>query len=325
MGALKPSRLLNLAKLFLFKGREVANWYPIHFVIDPSSACNLRCSGCVQGYYNKDKHIRRQIMSYEQFLKIIDKIKKYSLMIDLYNWGEPFLNKDCPAMIQAATDAGIRTKISSNLSLRMTDAYAEEIVRSGLFCLTCSVDGPSQEVYEKYRTRGQLSTVERNVRRLVEIKRRLGSRYPKICYRILVFEWNHEYVDIARETAERWGCDEFYADSGVYMVNGEKCRWDIKEKCWVKTEPRFGHPPDNAPKADKPCAWLSNSMTINADGEVLICCFNTNHNPDMPSIFDSSLPQIWNNDFYRRTRAYTFGKSADREAVFDVCKGCRDL
>jgi hypothetical protein len=51
----------------------------------------------------------------------------------------------------------------------------EGIVMSGLDLAILSIDGTTQDIYEKYRRKGDLGLVFENVKKLVAAKKKLGS------------------------------------------------------------------------------------------------------------------------------------------------------
>jgi len=324
-GILKRKRAINLLKLLVFRGRSRANWYPPHVLIDPSTACQLRCPFCIQGESDARRHLPREFMSFDSFEAILDKIKDYVLVIDLFNWGESLLNPDCIRMIKAASDNHIRVRISSNLSFPVTDEMAEQIVRSRLFRLFCSVDGPTQESYVQHRVRGKLHLVEEAIRKIVRKKKELNSRLPLLDYRMLAFEWNHHLVDEARTHSETLECDSFCVDSGRAVIDEKKAAWNIQDKKWDFSGNRFGNDPEKLEKAPAPCGFLYRSMTINANGRNLICCVNGLKADQHMSLLEHSLDEVWNAPEYLNSRAFTFGNSTDRTGVHNACKGCRTL
>lgn len=244
-------------------------------------------------------------------------------MIYLYNYGESFLNRDTVKMLALCKKEGIRCRISSNLSFKMSDKQAADIVRSGLYRLTCSIDGPTQEIYGQYRVGGNLERVFENIKKINYYKRKFRSRTPYIYYRMLVFEWNHQYVEEARQKAQEMGVDGFFADPGRYILNGQKVSWDIKNKSWRKIKAKRNL--DKLTKADKPCPWLFKNMVLSPSGKNLVCCFVNEKRGEHMSLLDNTLEEVWNSKEYIESRKYTLGLSKDRSRVLKACQSCRLL
>lgn len=68
--------------------REGVN-VPWTILMDPTSACNLRCTGCWAGEYSKSNNL-----SYETLDRIIREGKELGIYVYLYSGGEPTVRKD---------------------------------------------------------------------------------------------------------------------------------------------------------------------------------------------------------------------------------------
>jgi len=323
---LKFSRLFNLAKNLLTKKEGYLNYFPRRYMIEPTTVCTLKCKHCFHYRYDKKIHFTYEHLFLENFLIILKKIKKYALLIELYNYGEPFLNKQTPFMIAASTRAGIRTRISSNMNVPMDDDYARSIVEAGLYRLTCSIDGHTQKIYEKYRENGNLALALENSQKIISWKQKLKARYPRMVFRMLVFEWNYKYIKEAKALATQYGFDEFCADPGAYTVNGQKVMWNIEKQCWQPGSSRFVNQNQTIQKNTKqPCEWLFNALVINSNGNVLPCCFPYERKAEHLSLISNSLQEVWNSPEYQATRLYARGLQNDREHVLTACKYCTRL
>jgi len=108
-------------KYGLLKGRDFIHYSllkPRDYSIDVSGNCNLRCISCPRGSLNTKKP-SFGIMSLDNFKKVIDKLKiedPFVGNIQLYQWGEPTLNRELPEMITYAGVKGISCAVSSNLN-----------------------------------------------------------------------------------------------------------------------------------------------------------------------------------------------------------------
>jgi MoaA/NifB/PqqE/SkfB family radical SAM enzyme len=158
-----PKKLLNAIAVYLqylLKTERIIG-YPIKIYVDPASVCNLKCPLCPTG--NGDKSRSKGFMKFEAFKKIIDEVKDYVIQVDLYNWGEPLLNKEIFKMVEYAHKLGIRTRISTNLTI-LSESAVENMINSGLDELIASIDGASEETYQKYRVGGSFEKVIENLK-----------------------------------------------------------------------------------------------------------------------------------------------------------------
>ena len=132
--------------------------YPTRLVIDPINLCNLKCPLCPTGQGKTGQPKGRMKLS--DFKKIIDELGDYLYEIDLFNWGEPFLNNKIYEIINYAHQKRIQVNISSNLS-SFDKKNAKKLVESGLDNLIVSLDGASQESLTKYRCGGDFEKIWR--------------------------------------------------------------------------------------------------------------------------------------------------------------------
>jgi MoaA/NifB/PqqE/SkfB family radical SAM enzyme len=119
---------------------RLANVTPYIYVVDISGVCNLRCASCPRGK-DRPKSPPKGFMSAETFNKLADKIVRedpLAASIQLYQWGEPLLNKDLPKIITLANDKGLASAISSNLNVKVD---LEPIIEAAPKWLRASLSG----------------------------------------------------------------------------------------------------------------------------------------------------------------------------------------
>ena len=153
-----PRKFANfvLSKVQKWLRRDCLISMPYRYYIDPTNLCNLRCPLCPTGRMELQRPRGR--MNLEDFKRIVDQIAPYAYYVELYNWGEPFLHPQIFDMIRYASERKISVQLSSNLNY-FNEEMAEQAVASGLTRLLVSVDGATQETYEKYRCGGRLEVV----------------------------------------------------------------------------------------------------------------------------------------------------------------------
>ena len=129
--------------------------------IEVSPYCNLTCTGCLLGGANilesNPEHRKGKIMSFELFKNSVQDFLPFLLKVNLYDEGEPLLNKKIPEMINHLSINKVATCVSSNFSLKLSEEYLRQLLSCGLDHLIVAVDGASQETYSKYRNGGDLT------------------------------------------------------------------------------------------------------------------------------------------------------------------------
>jgi MoaA/NifB/PqqE/SkfB family radical SAM enzyme len=88
------------------------------FVIDIVGTCNLSCPSCPVGNMG-DVDRPTGLMELGLFRDIVKKIIDETpdpTAIHLYNWGEPFLDKELPELIKVVKESGLACALSTNLT-----------------------------------------------------------------------------------------------------------------------------------------------------------------------------------------------------------------
>jgi hypothetical protein len=67
----------------------------------------------------------------------------------------------------------------------------------------CSIDGATQDSYEKYRRGGNLELIIKNLELILKIKKELKSTTPHIVWRFLVFKHNEHEIELAKHIAAK--------------------------------------------------------------------------------------------------------------------------
>ena len=315
------SRFINfwLIELQLFLGMTRVWGYPYEWEVDTTNICQLKCPLCHTGLDN----IRRVkgIMHFDTFRKTIDEIKDYVLWLSLYSWGEPLLNKQISKFIAYAHKAKIATMISTNLSLPLKPERVEEIIKSGLDVMIVSLDGVTQEVYEQYRVKGNLSMVMSNLRMFVEKKKELKSKTPYIEWQFIVMKQNEGQIADARRAAKEVGVDQIVFKK-VDFPHGMGD--DQLARKWLPTDtPEFRREnPQNKPYNENGtrCWRLWRSAVVNWDGGYAPCCYLTDADDDFGNVKESSIKSIWNGVHYRTAR--NLFKNGDRPEARVGCLTC---
>jgi MoaA/NifB/PqqE/SkfB family radical SAM enzyme len=310
---MKPMKAYtNLIKSRINKGlrRDVINNYPAYAVIDPTSFCQLRCPACPTGLRSGVR--ASASMSWERYKSVIDEVGDYLFRLDLYNWGEPLLHREAPEFIQYAVSKGIRVKVDSNLSMKLSDDYIARLVRSGLQSLVVSLDGATQDTYSKYRRGGDILLVRENMLRIQKAKSDLGLPTPKVFWKFLVFQHNEHEVDMARSSYGDWGADELLV-SGAFMPKVEPYDREFQPSaqftcCLV---------PNGTGRqwSARTCSWLYQGLALNANGKVSPCCAIEVEEDDFGehSVEDGFL-RIWNNSRFVKARRFCANPSKIRES-----------
>lgn len=332
--------------------------YPVFYYVDPGIICNLRCKFCSTGIGTGK--IGTGIMELNTFKLILNKISKYAKEVHLYNYGEPFLNKNLIDFISLTSEKGIRTVVDSNLNARMFDeAEAKAIVKSGLSELSASIDGATQDTYEKYRVGGSMEKAIANIKQILEARKQLKSKTPFIVWSFLINKINEHQISLARQKAKKlgiafscnlmdvWGDKEwessYHLDKGKYAIlcgriilervffgPGRKekilrvlklCKNSVENKM---DRHQFPMNADTIKLSSRLPFWCSqpfDKMVVNWNGDVLICSAVSDEKATTGNLIYDDLNAVWNNEKMRKCRIHLLNADAKLD-LGSLCGYC---
>jgi radical SAM protein with 4Fe4S-binding SPASM domain len=259
-------------------------------------------------------------MTMETFTRVIDQLSPYVRYVALYYLGEPLLCDHLPRMIQYARQHKIRVFTSSNLNSLSKD-QAEDLIASKLDYLIVSLDGTSQESYQKYRIGGDFTKVIENIKLLKDKKKEKNSPYPRIVIQPVIFRHNEDEVPKLQALAEHLGVD-ISIRQGNLGGEGQSPpitkdlalaqKWLSPNKVYHK---EYNYLSDKPYLKENPCYFLWKGITVNWDGSVFPCCWIYESKHSFGNICKDDMETIWNNDFYRSSRSlFSLRKSVFAES-----------
>ena len=260
-------------------------------------------------------------MPFEMFKKIVDEIGVFLIHIDFCNWGEPLLNEEIFHMIKYAKNFCIHAKLDTNFNI-CDDKRAENLINSGLDKIILSIDGASQQTYEKYRRGGDFERVLKNVQLLVKKREESNGKKPEIEWQFLVFRHNEHEIEKAKEMAHNMGVDDInftppYVGSIEWLASIEPFRSKYYEISGEKMEfKKSGR--------EEICNWLWDGITINSNGSISPCCSVEDAKDDFFSTFpDKSFDEIWNSERFIDARKHVVNdKDRRMENSDNICFRC---
>jgi hypothetical protein len=152
-------------------------------------------------------------MTLETFCRVLNEVGPHIKYLNFYDYGETFMHRRATDMIRHAKSVNPDVTIicSTNGHFFRTPDQQRAIIETGVDEIIFSVDGASQEVYEKYRVGGRFDIVVKAMRGLLEMRRAMGRDKPSVMWRYILFDWNDsdEEMARARALAREIGVDQF--------------------------------------------------------------------------------------------------------------------
>ncbi|MCU7519722.1 MAG: radical SAM protein [Ignavibacteria bacterium] len=265
---------------------------PTTFTFETVLACNLKCPECAIGHGLINR--KREWVTFDKFKIIADKVKPFVKYFYLHLWGEPMLNKDIFKIIKYASSFS-KTNISTN-ALLIDEKKAELLIQSGVSDLIVSIDGYSQEAYEKYRIGGNISKVFDALNYLVSFNKTYGNKV-NIIPQFIVFKHNQHELGAFRAYCQSLGLTPLFKSPYIRQNDSDVEPSDFGEYRREEYENL-----DLLKQAMSNCVNPKEVFTVNVDGSVVICCHDYNKQTNFGNLFEQDVLEIWNGPDYRKYR-----------------------
>jgi len=272
--------------------------FPIYLIIEPVSACNLRCPFChqVDENFTSNKQMMGN-MNFELFKKIIDEAsEKGTNAITLTCRGEPTLHPQIGEMIEYCSGKFLELKMNTNAT-RLNEKLIHQILKSGMTDLVFSVDSYFKEEFESLRVGANFENVLNNIKKFKEIREKF---YPNSSCITRASGVNVGKQD-PKKFKEFW---EKYVDYVVMVKMLE--RWDI-----------YNNPLEKMGKGS--CHYLGRSLSIYFDGSVIPCDIDYEGKLSVGNVQDNSINEIWVGEKYTQM---IFAHKNDQRSKYFPCDRC---
>jgi len=290
---------------------------PFALSIEPTTACNLGCPECPSGLRKFDRNTGNLKPAF--FDKIISEIEKDLIYLTFYFQGEPFINPGFLEMVKVAHERKIYTATSTNAHF-LDEENAIKTIESGLDKLVISLDGTTQEIYEKYRINGQLDKVLNGTKELVKWKKKLNVNHPRIVFQFLVVAPNEHQINDAKLLAKEIGVDEIkFKTAQIYdYVNGHPLIPSIDKYSRYKKQDNGTYVIKN--ELSNHCWRMWHSCVITWDGLIVPCCFDKNAKHQLGDLKIDAFSDVWLSPKYFEFRNSILKSRHE----IDICTNCTE-
>ncbi|WP_147818788.1 radical SAM/SPASM domain-containing protein [Salidesulfovibrio onnuriiensis] len=273
---------------------------PVNLGIEPTNACNLKCTICETG--TNDLGRKKGFLSFDDFIRILDRFDGNLNQLYFYFMGEPFLNRDAYRMIRYAADKGIWVTTCTNGDV----VDPERLVDSGIGEVNFQTGGFSQETHGTYRRGSDLSAVRANLERTIELRnaRGMDSRDMKITLGFILMRHNEHELEDFIAYCEKVGVDE-------YNIIGTCLRTADQAETYLPSDPAYRIYDEDKLKQgkvvprtrpDNHCGEIYSSITVQVNGDVVACCRDPKGKRVLGNLLDQTLAEVWNGEKYGTLR-----------------------
>lgn len=244
---------------------------PWAILMDPTSACNLKCTGCWAAEYGHKLNL-----TLEELDRVIEQGKKLGCYLYIYSGGEPTVRKnDIITLCEKHPECGFLAFTNGTL---IDEQFADEMLRVGNFVPAISVEG-FEEATDFRRGEGTFKAV---MRAMELLKRRKLLFGVSCCYtsKNAEFIGSEEYFDAMVEWGAKFAWFFTYMPVGrdavpELMATAEQRKFMYEQvRGFRKTKPLFTMDFWNDGEFVKGCIAGGRSyLHINAAGDIEPCAF----------------------------------------------------
>lgn len=278
--------------------------FPSNIFIELTNNCNLKCPICP----GQNQPRKKGYMDFGLYRKIIDECAHYpGINIVLHLLGESLLHKDLIKMIKYGKQQGdIKLALSTNATL-LNDQYSKELIYSGLDGIHFSIDGLTEETYEKVRVGANFEKTIQKVKRFIELKKTSQRTYPIIEIQIIrMQETQQELQDFVRLwQRESKGTNTIVSVKSYYSWGGLVADQEVKKGIDCRV----------------PCPTIKYLLVIFWNGDVVPCCTDAYGYFKMGNVCDQTILSIWRGERMRQFRSQHIKEEFHKIPFCDGCSG----
>lgn len=289
---------------------------PFVLFVDPSSACNFRCTFCPTGDLALLKSINRfqGTLKLADFEKIVNDVRQFEVPIKvlrLYKDGEPFVNKNLAEMIGIAKESTCFEAIDTTTNgALLTHEKSEKIVSAGIDLINISIDGLDSAQFLKFaKAKIDFDKFLENIKYLFSIRGRCKI-VIKTTKEIIGNDRVSEFYDTFGEM-----CDQ------IGIENTSPCwpDFDVEERMGITiTEGLYG----NEILEQTACPYLFYSMSVNSDMKASACFVDWSRDLIIGDVRTNSLVEIWDS---KEMNAHRLAHLSGKRDLHDTCGNCGQI
>lgn len=285
---------------------------PISAGLELTNYCNLKCTQCPTGSGLATRE--KGYMSRALFDEINSQISRFLINTMFYFQGESMMHPSFFEYLEEWRGKGI--VISTNGHF-MDLEEASHLASSPARKIIISLDGFSQDVYEKQRPGGDIEKVKDGIVNLAKKVR--GKRsVPSIEIQFLVSSINEHEQELVRKFARDLGIGfrmksmqilDLFHDPEILPSQKNYSRYNINEgKLAIRS------------KLKNHCFRLWTNPVITWNGKVLPCCFDKDAAYELGDMNNEPFRNIWVGEKYQAFRK----KILENRLCVEMCTNCTE-
>ncbi len=243
-------------------------------LMDPTSACNLKCKGCWAAEYGYSSNL-----TLDEMRKIIRESKELGTHFFMFTGGEPLVRKkDILTLVKENQDCIFLAFTNGTL---VDDKFCEDMKKSGNIALALSIEG-TEETNDARRGEGSYSKTIAAMKLLKKHKCIFGT---SVCYTSRNYKavTSDEFYDMEIENGAKFAWYFHYmpvgSDADTNLLLSPEQREHVYRSLREKRDPRKGKPifaidfQNDAEFVGGCIAGGRNYFHVNSEGDVEPCVF----------------------------------------------------
>lgn len=213
--------------------RRISNWmrgkkdFPYSLELSPTLRCNLYCLFCWRYGKRVDFEDELTLREYKRVLKEAYQLRVREIRI--IGGGEPLLRKDTLEIMKEIKRYGMFGYICTNGTL-FSEEMIKVLVRIGWDHIKISFHAPDKKTQDLLSQGESFEKIVKNIRRFVEMKKKIKSRKPKIEIGLVLNRLNFKKVVSMVELAKKLGVQALFVEPlTVYTKKGKELKLKKKE------------------------------------------------------------------------------------------------
>jgi radical SAM protein with 4Fe4S-binding SPASM domain len=289
---------------------------PYVLFVDPSSACNFKCTFCPTGDLPLLKSIGRfqgtlKLPDFEKIVRDAEQFDESIKVLRLYKDGEPLVNKHLVEMVSLAAKSGVFESIDTTTNAALlTHEKSEKLVEAGINLINISIDGLDSDQFLHFtKAKIDFEKFIENIQYLYSIRDNCK----------IVIKTTKEIIGTDR-------IQEFYDIFGgmcdvIGVENTSPCwpDFDVEERMGISiTEGLYG----NQIVDQTACPYLFYSMSVNSDMKVSACFVDWSRDLIIGDLRTSSLAEIWDS---KEMNAHRMAHLTGQRSKHKTCGSCGQI
>ncbi len=233
--------------------------------IEITSKCNEKCIYCqyeVNGSHGKMKNIDSEL-----FYRVTKEAYELGITdVGLYLSGEPLMNPNVYDYVKYLKDLGFSYVYISTNGLLCTPENLRKLAEAGIDSIKFSLAGATRENFMKHHGVDAFELVRDNVRYAYEYRKQSGKKYALYAFCILT-RFNKDEEDLMRQEYGPYVDEIMFVNVLDHIIPIRGFREYLMMEEDVKS--------DYKPRVTLPCPIAFNTIAVDEDGYLQICCFKS--------------------------------------------------